>query len=62
MDAVTIGAAVALAKSTILPPAEPADVGKVMVVGDDGSWAPGEVTGATITVTGTTLVITAGEG
>ena len=61
MDMTTLGAAVALAKKVVLPTAEAADVGKVLTVGDDGKWTAGAPISATITVSGSTLVIT-GEG
>ena len=57
MDMATLGAALAKAG---LPAATEADVGKVATVGADGKWGAGAVTDATITVSGTTLTITAG--
>ena len=61
MDVVDIGAAVALAKNVILPAATAGDAGKALVVGADGTWTKGEITGAAITVSGTTLTISGGE-
>lgn len=60
MDIVTLGAALALAPKAVLPAASASDVGEALVVGADGSWEKGAVTGATITVNGTTLTITPG--
>ena len=59
MDSATLGAALALMKSYV-PKGEAAEAGEVLTVGPDGSWTKGEVTGATITVDGTTLTITTG--
>lgn len=61
MDVVDIGAALNLAKKGILPAATSTDAGEVLTVGADGSWTKGAVTGATITVDGTTLTITGGD-
>ena len=61
MDMQTLGAALALAKATVLPKTEAGDAGEVLIVGNDGKWTAGAVTGATITVSGTTLVITSGS-
>lgn len=61
MDVVDIGAAVALAKKGILPETTAGDAGEALVVGADGAWTKGEITGATIMVSGTTLTISGGE-
>lgn len=61
MDIVSIGAAVELAKKTVLPVADSGDAGEVLTVGADGTWTKGAVTDATITVSGTTLTISGGE-
>lgn len=61
MDVITLGAALALAKKTVLPSAEAGDAGEALVVGPDGAWTKGTVTGATITVSETTLTITQSE-
>ena len=58
MDIVDIGAAVALAKKTVLPAASSSDAGDVLTVGQDGAWTKGAVSGAVIAVSGTTLTIT----
>ena len=61
MDAETLGAALALAKKTVLPAAAAQDEGAALVVGSDGEWTKGQPISATITVSDTTLVVTSGE-
>ena len=61
MDVVDIGAAVALAKKTVLPAVGAADAGQVLTVGLDGVWTTGTVTGAVISISGTTLNISGGD-
>lgn len=60
MDIQTLGAALALAKKTVLPAATAGDAGEVLAVGADGEWTKAAATTATIAVDGTTLTITAG--
>ena len=57
MDVETLGAAVAIAKNTVLPKAAPSDAGTTMVVGQDGKWTKGQPISASITVSGTTMVV-----
>ena len=61
MDIQTLGAALALAKKTVLPAATPSDAGEVLTVGPDGTWVAGQGTTASISVVDTGLVITGGE-
>lgn len=62
MDVVDIGAAVQLAMKTVLPSVSEADAGASLVVSSEGTWEKGEsVSGATISVSGTTLSIVTGE-
>ena len=62
MDVVDIGAAIALAKNGgVLPATTAGDAGEALIVGADGAWTKGEITGAAITVSGTTLTISGGE-
>lgn len=58
MDAVTLAAAVAIAKKTTLPAVTNADAGATLVVDSQGQWAKGEAVTATVSVSGTTLSIT----
>lgn len=58
MDIETLLLAVNIAKK-IMPEVTAADVGAIMTVGEDGTWAKGEVVTGTISVTNHTLTITA---
>ena len=60
MDIQTLGAALALAKKTVLPQATAADAGEQLVVGNDGAWTKGTAVSAAVSVSGTTLTITTG--
>ena len=58
MDAVTLAVALSLAKKKVLPQSNPEDAGAMLVVDSSGEWAKGEPISATISVNGTTLVVT----
>ena len=60
MDVQALGAALALAKKTVLPAVDDSDAGAQLVVASDGTWQKGEPTSAVISVSGTTLSITGG--
>ena len=60
MDGGTLAIALALIKK-VLPATTPEDVGALLVVGANGKWTTGEATTATISVSETTLTITAAE-
>jgi hypothetical protein len=60
MDVQTLGAALALAKKTVLPKATAADAGETLVVGNDGAWTKGTAVTSAVSVNGTTLTITTG--
>lgn len=57
MDMQTLGAALALAKKTVLPAVSQEDSGMQLVVGSDGEWGKGATTTASVSVSGTTLTI-----
>ncbi len=61
MDIPTLGAALSLAKKTVLPATTAGDAGAVLAVDADGKWAKAQATTAAISVSGTTLNITGGE-
>ncbi len=60
MDIQTLGAALALAKKTVLPAATAGDAGDQLIVGNDGAWTKGTAVSAAVSVSGTTLTITTG--
>lgn len=57
MDMQTLGAALALAKKTVLPSVTQEDSGMQLVVGSGGEWEKGAATTASVSVSGTTLTI-----
>lgn len=61
IDQETLFAALSLAPSVTLPAVTAEDAGAGLVVSSEGTWEKGEATTATISVSGTTLSITAGE-
>ena len=58
MDVETLAVALKLAKSRVLPVTEAGDAGDVLVVDNNGEWTKGTPISATISVSGTTLVVT----
>lgn len=60
MDGETLKLAVKRAKEAILPEVTPADAGAVFTVNDEGEWVKGQPIDASVSVSGTKLVIIAG--